>query len=329
MRFIQALVGLVLTGLVVDTSAASSQKHIKRRPPFSRQPRAPAGYTPPEHLHNHAKRQFPPPVNGTTNATSPNGYSITYKETTSSGICENTPGVRSFSGYINTGDNRHTFFWYQPVGTGFSYQSAQPGVLDEVTGVFVPTNTSSADGIYPAINATALDDTDLAAVVFWEVVQTFISVLPSIDSNVTTKTFNLATESYGGHYGPAFFNYSQVMNNAISSGSMNATKLTMGSLLIINGILDEAVQAPFFPIMASQNTYGIKAAFQLVDSFIPYLNLPRVQAALGVPVNYSESNADIYYAFQQTGDFVYSTFLPDLARIVNSGVRVSLMYGGE
>lgn len=91
----------------------------------------------------------------------------------------------------------------QPVGTGFSYQSAQPGVLDEVTGVFVPTNTSSADGIYPAINATALDDTDLAAVVFWEVVQTFISVLPSIDSNVTTKTFNLATESYGGRCRPS------------------------------------------------------------------------------------------------------------------------------
>lgn len=72
--------------------------------------------------------------------------------------------------------------------------------------------------------------------------------------------------------GPAFFNYSQVMNNAISSGSMNATKLTMGSLLIINGILDEAVQAPFFPIMASQNTYGIKAVNDTVYNYMVFAN---------------------------------------------------------
>lgn len=144
-------------------------------------------------------------------------------------------------------------------GTGFSYGTAQTGVLDDYTGALIPTNASAATGLYPAINATALDTTDLAAVVAWEVVQAFVSALPSIDSNVTSKQFNLATESYGGHYGPAFFNYFQKMNRGIQNGSMSGVPLTMNSLTIINGIINEKIQAPYYPEFAVNNTYGIKA----------------------------------------------------------------------
>lgn len=44
-------------------------------------------------------------------------------------------------------------------------------------------------------------------------------------------------------------------------------------------------------------------------------------------VNYTESNNDIYWAFQSTGDFIYPNFLSDLEAIVDSGVRVALYYG--
>ena len=56
---------------------------------------------------------------------------------------------------------------------------------------------------YPVINATAIDTTDLAAMAAWHILQGFYSGLPQLDSKVTSKAFNLWTESYGGHYGPS------------------------------------------------------------------------------------------------------------------------------
>lgn len=61
--------------------------------------------------------------------------------------------------------------------------------------------------------------------------------------------------------------------------------------------------------------------------FEQYLNLPHVQQSLGVELNYTESNADVFYAFQKTGDFVYPNFLKDLEQLLDNGVRVSLFYG--
>lgn len=55
--------------------------------------------------------------------------------------------------------------------------------------------------------------------------------------------------------------------------------------------------------------------------------MPDVQQALGVDVNYTTSNSEIYFAFQQTGDFVYDNFMEDLEEILGYGVRVSLIYG--
>ena len=61
--------------------------------------------------------------------------------------------------------------------------------------------------------------------------------------------------------------------------------------------------------------------------FVDYLNLASTQAALGVNLNYTDSNTDVYYAFQKTGDFVYPNFLTDLETILNNSVRVALIYG--
>jgi len=57
-----------------------------------------------------------------------------------------------------------------------------------------------------------------------------------------------------------------------------------------------------------------------------YLNLGEVQDALGVTLNYSGSNG-IYYAFQNTGDFIYPNFRLDLEYLLSQDVRVSLAYG--
>lgn len=49
--------------------------------------------------------------------------------------------------------------------------------------------------------------------------------------------------------------------------------------------------------------------------------------AIGVNINYTQSNNDVYYAFQQTGDFVWPNFLEDLEEILKLPMRVSLIYG--
>lgn len=61
--------------------------------------------------------------------------------------------------------------------------------------------------------------------------------------------------------------------------------------------------------------------------FADYLNLASTQDALGVNLNYTESNDDVYYAFQKTGDFSYPNFLTDLESILNNSVRVALYHG--
>jgi hypothetical protein len=57
------------------------------------------------------------------------------------------------------------------------------------------------------------------------------------------------------------------------------------------------------------------------------LNQAEVQDAIGVNLNYTETNNDVYWAFQETGDFVYPNFIKDLEMLLDAGVRVALYYG--
>ncbi|KEF59060.1 carboxypeptidase D [Exophiala aquamarina CBS 119918] len=405
-------------------------------------------------------RQLPAEPTGVQTIISPIGANITYKEPGKAGVCETTPGVNSYAGFINLGEDVHTFFWFfesrndpasdpitlwlnggpgsdsliglfeelgpcnvtedlvtqlnpyswneasnmlflsQPVGVGFSYGSKQPGSLDEFFGWYVNATSANVTGRYPVINATAIDTTDLAAVAAWEVLQGFYSALPQLDSRVQSTQFNLWTESYGGHYGPAFFNYFSQQNALIQNGTTTGKAFEFVNLGIINGIIDEYIQAPYYPQFAANNTYGIKGVNDTVYNymnfavnmpngcldqvtycyyadqttlggqavcaeaanmcrdnvespyyyaagergvydirhpfddptppsyFVDYLNMDATRDALGVDTNYSQSNNDIYYAFQQTGDFVYMNFIEDLEQLLNSSsVRVTLVYG--
>jgi len=60
---------------------------------------------------------------------------------------------------------------------------------------------------------------------------------------------------------------------------------------------------------------------------LDYLNQAHVQDALGVDLNYTEANNNVYYAFQSTGDEVYGYFLRDVEELLDAGIRVALYYG--
>lgn len=261
--------------------------------------------------------------NGMKTIHTPTNVTIRYSEPGKSGVCETTPGVNSYSGYIDLAPNVHTFFWFfesrgnpskdpltlwlnggpgsdsliglfqelgpcaisenltsyvneyswsnvtnllfisQPVGTGFSYQYKGNGSLNYETGGFENATQAPPDGVYPILDPVDLgtiNTTDLAAVATWHALQGFLSGLPQLDGKIgEDKSFNLWTESYGGHYGPAFFRYFDDQNNAIENGTVKGYPLRFNTLGIGNGIVDEYVQAPYYPVMAVNNTYGIKA----------------------------------------------------------------------
>lgn len=89
------------------------------------------------------------------------------------------------------------------------------------------------------------------------------------------------------------------------------------------------VEGPYYSF-SGRGTYDIRHPRNdptPPEYFADYLNIAEVQNALGVSVNYTESNNDIYYAFQATGDFVYNNFLTDLEELLAQGLRISLFYG--
>ncbi|KAF9700088.1 hypothetical protein EKO04_001423 [Ascochyta lentis] len=444
---------LALASLVLQANAVSKKQWSKRS----------------DHLY------LPKETSDYKTATAPNNVTIRYKNP---GICETTPGVDSYSGYVDLTPDIHVFYWFfesrnnpakdpftlwlnggpgsdsliglfeengpcmlnhnlttvynpyswnnvsnmlyisQPVGTGFSYQKQGVGSFNPLSEDFHYNSSKwPATGRWPLsepLNTGTIDTTDLAAVATWHVLQALLNTVPKFDTKIgTPQEFNLFTESYGGHYGPAFFNYFYDQNLKIQNGSMPGYPLNFNSLGIINGIIDESVQAEHYPEFAVNNTYGIKAYNDTVYSYAKfannmyngcldqialcrgaaegnssyyhadapiteveltpgvmqmcneaadmcrdnvespyyyysgrgvydirhpyldptpppnypkYLNLPEVQEALGVTLNYSGNNG-IYYAFQNTGDFIFPNFRLDLEHLLDQDVRVSLAYG--
>ncbi|KAJ5099821.1 hypothetical protein N7532_006822 [Penicillium argentinense] len=64
--------------------------------------------------------------------------------------------------------------------------------------------------------------------------------------------------------------------------------------------------------------------------FLGYLNQNWVQGALGVPINFTESVDSVYYGFSSTGDYPRSDvrgYLEDIAYVLDSGIKVALVYG--
>ena len=61
--------------------------------------------------------------------------------------------------------------------------------------------------------------------------------------------------------------------------------------------------------------------------YLEYLNAAPVQAALGTPVNYTESSPAVFSAFQATGDPERGASVATLASLLARGVRVALIYG--
>lgn len=54
-------------------------------------------------------RQLPEQPVGIQSVLSPSGINITYKDPGAEGVCETTPGVKSYAGFVNIAPDIHSF----------------------------------------------------------------------------------------------------------------------------------------------------------------------------------------------------------------------------
>ncbi|KAI1506444.1 carboxypeptidase S1-like protein B [Biscogniauxia marginata] len=307
----------------------------------------------------------------------------------------------------------------QPVQVGLSYDTLQNVTKDLVTGEVVKlndtdpvpeTNTTLLLGTYPSQNRnqTALG-TRNAAIALWHFAQTWFQEFPGY--HPSDSRVSIATESYGGRYGPAFAAFFEEQNRKIENGTWNDADgenyvINLDTLILINSCIDRQVQWPSYPHIAYNNTYGIETVNETVylgmieayeseggcrdqinvcrelaleydpdnrdvnetvngvcsdaetfcsnyvrDPYLEYsgrnyydyasidpnpfpasfyygyLNQPHVQAALGIPVNFTQSSRAVSTAFRSIGDYPRPGWVEDLASLLESGVKVHLMYG--
>lgn len=91
---------------------------------------------------------------------------------------------------------------------------------------------------------------------------------------------------------------------------------------------DAEVRDPYFD--SDVNYYDISSPG--AASFPPpwyegYLNQPHVQSGLGVPLNWSQSSNAVAQAFRGIGDYNRPGWKEDLAYLLDSGIKVALVYG--
>lgn len=306
----------------------------------------------------------------------------------------------------------------QPNQVGFSYDIPTNGSLDLLTSnLYTPPqvlpNSQPADtfmnGTFSSLNTSnTANTTEIAGMAIWHMLQGFLGAFPQYAPNETTMGVHLFAESYGGKYGPAFANIWEEQNRRRSNGtiSKNGTiEIKLASLGIVNGCVDDLIQAPYYPAMAVNNTYGLTAinptraklaigsfyanggcrdlitqcrtavsvqdpendgdvatvnsicsnaysscvnnvvnpyedagrsvydiAHFLPEPFPPstyleYLNTADFQAAIGSPVNYTQTNYQVISAFTSTGDYERKSYIGEIAALLNAGIRVGFMYG--
>ncbi|KAF3067462.1 Carboxypeptidase S1 like protein B [Daldinia childiae] len=198
--------------------------------------------------------------------------------------------------YVNSDSNSTTLsewawntdvnmlFIDQPTQVGLSYDTLQNITENLVTGQTLKINETDTIpeqnatllvGTYPSLsrNQTA-KGTRNAAIAFWHFAQTWFQEFPGYHPN--DSRVSIATESYGGRYGPEFAAFFEEQNQKIENGTWNDEDgenyiINLDTLILINSCIDRQIQWPAYPHIAFNNTYGLETVnetiyLQMVDA---------------------------------------------------------------
>ncbi|THG99697.1 hypothetical protein EW026_g2696 [Hermanssonia centrifuga] len=192
-----------------------------------------------------------------------------------SGVCETTPGVNQLSGYIDFGTNMSMWFWFfeareKPETAPFTlWLNGGPG-CSSMIGLFQENGPCKvdADGHTTILNPFSwnnisniiyidqpigtglshgvidVNSTFAAAPPFWTAFQVLLESQEF--HKFESREFVLATESYGGHYGPEFVTFFDEQNAQIEKGAIQGEKTTVSALMINNDEVIAALNQAFF-----------------------------------------------------------------------------------
>ncbi|KAJ6526334.1 serine carboxypeptidase [Mycena capillaripes] len=292
-----------------------------------------------------------------------------------SGICETTPGVFQASGYGDLTSTESIFFWYfaarnnaanAPLTQWFNGgpgSSSMIGLLQEHGPCRIANNSESVTlnpfswntnsnilyidqpvGVGFSYGTESVGTSQEAAADVWTFLQIFLE--DSRFSNLASQNIAIWTESYGGHYGPAFAAYFLSQNAAIAAHTLNGITLNLKTLGIGDGGCHDQIITcnnggsnadcdgaqefcNFFilePLSGSFDVYYILSGS--VDPYPPDISsyLASIQTKIGAEVTWKQTNDDVYDNFAAAGDWMRSS-LPVLESVINSGVRVTIYVG--
>ncbi|KAF7367972.1 Carboxypeptidase [Mycena sanguinolenta] len=232
-----------------------------------------------------------------------------------SGLCETTPNVAQASGYGDIAADKSIFFWYFAARGGASTApltlwfnggpgaSSMLGLLQEIgpcrinsDGQTVSPNPQTWNershllfidqpvGVGFSHSTTNVNTSQAAAHDVWLFMQIFLA--DSRFSSLATNPLAIWTESYGGHYGPAFAAHF-LSQNAANAG----IKLNLKSLGIGNGMTDPASQYAFYPSYAAFNPYHLLVPEATYEEVNTIFNAPGGCASQIAACNNGGSNA--------------------------------------
>ncbi|KAB5517385.1 Alpha/Beta hydrolase protein [Coniochaeta sp. 2T2.1] len=214
---------------------------------------------------------------------------------TNSGICETTPGVNQYSGYLSVGTNMNMWFWFfesrsNPTTTPLAMWinggpgcSSMIGLFQEngpchfVNGASTPSLNPYSWNTYAnmlyvdqpigtgfSYGTDEATSTLTAAPFVWQFMQAFYAAFPPY----ANRDFGLFTESYGGHYGPEFASYFENQNAAIAAGTASAQKIDLVALGINNGWIDPVNQYKAYADFGYNNTYKRLISASQYNSYV-------------------------------------------------------------
>lgn len=151
----------------------------------------------------------------------------------------------------------------QPSLTGLSYSHPQAGCINDDGDVGpIGANSTCPSGSTPGTfsrNSTDLSEnsTPQAAILLYKVLQGFMGAFPQYSK----RDVIVATESYGGHYGPVFAEYAMKQNDICAEGTVH---IPISAVLVINGLFNGLLQYPAYYKYAIRNPYGVQMMNQSI-----------------------------------------------------------------
>jgi carboxypeptidase C (cathepsin A) len=200
-----------------------------------------------------------------------------------SGICETTPGVNQYSGYLSVGEDANMFFWFfesrnnpktAPLvswfggGPGCSAQygmftqhgpceilknSTEPTLREHSLNNFAnvlyidqPIGTGFSFGDGGAVNSTKA-----CSPYVWNFLQLWFEAFPEYEN----RQLSVFSGSYGGHTGTDIVNYILDKNQEIKAGDISGDVIEVFALSVNNGWFDAKIQDKATIEYALENPY--------------------------------------------------------------------------